>query len=112
MPKKDHASFAALHKNAARDLDAAGKSDGQFKPRLGSTKSYVGDWTSPVFKDLLPGRGKLRGVALTWQRSTRAFHGYYADATPGTVTASFGGPRAPADPVVALALHRKKICDY
>ena len=102
---KELANFSTLHKNTVRDLESAGKlSASAGQPRIGTTKSEVGDWTPPSLKDLLPGKGTLRGVALTWQRSARAFQGYYAGAMPGSHSSAYGGPRTPADPVISLAL--------
>ncbi len=102
---QDARVFADLKRNVVRDLNASSELPAPAGPqsRVGGSKKPLGNFTPLELKPLLPGRGTLTGVSLAWQSSERSFQGYYKDGEPRPSTAaSYGGPRTPADPAIAL----------
>lgn len=80
--------------------EAAG-SAGPGDARIGAGRTHVGDFTPDPLKCLVP--PGVPGAMLCWQASRRHFQGYYRGARPqGSISSVYGGPRSPADPVVAL----------
>ena len=102
---QDARVFADLKRHVVRDLNASSDKPPTAGPqsRVGGSKKERGNFTPAELKPLIPGGGSLPGVSLVWQCSERSFQGYYKDAEPRPSTsASYGGPRTPADPAQAL----------
>jgi hypothetical protein len=91
--------FKDLQQHITRREEAfSGKNLDKLGRIGGASREVLGNLTPSCLKDLQP-----KGGRLVWQRTAKAFQGYYPGMWPQhSCSANYGGVRTPADPAEAL----------